>query len=63
MSAFAKTNNDLPGYTYKTEPINDETIAKERKWAHTTPHSPSDGYRVKSAKNFLDYHHIPYEEA
>ena len=63
MSAFAKTNNELPGYTYKTEPVTDETIAKERKWAHTTPHSPSEGYRVKVAKDFLKYHHIPYEEA
>ena len=48
-------------YTYKTEPVNDETIALERKWAHTTPHSPSDGYRVKIARNFLDYHKIKWE--
>ena len=57
MSAFVE-KDDLPGYTYKTEPVNDETIALERKWAHTTPHSTSDGYRVKIAKNFLNYHKI-----
>ena len=31
MSAFVE-KDDLPGYTYKTEPVNDETIALERKW-------------------------------
>ncbi len=56
MSAFVE-KDDLPGYTYKTEPVNDETIALERKWAHST----SDSYRVHYAKKFLDYHKIKWE--
>ena len=59
MSAFIEKKG-LPGYTYKTEPVNDETIALERKWAHTKPHSTSDSYRVLVAKDFLEYHNIPY---
>lgn len=60
MSAFVEKEG-LPGYTYKTELVNDETIALERKWANATPHNSTEGYRVQSAKDFLNYHKIKWE--
>ena len=48
MSAFVEKEG-LPGYTYKTEPVNDETIALERASGHTLRHTvrqTATGFKV-----------------